>query len=78
MGGGGGLVIAISQNKQVTVCGSEGGEKEGAWRGRSFCESPSLAGSGQSLFVAQLEDIPEIAEAGGARVPASVLLEPKR
>lgn len=55
--------------QKVAICG--GGESRGV-----VCKSPSLTGSGQSLFVAELEDVPEIAEGGGALVPATVVLEP--
>ena len=55
---------------QVTVCG--GKEAKGV-----VCESPSLSGSGESIFVTQLEDVPEVAESGGVRVAATVVLSPK-
>lgn len=53
--------------EQVMVCA--GGE------GRGACDSPRLSGSGQSVFLAQLDTVPEVAEQGGLRVPATVVLE---
>lgn len=53
---------------QVVVCGA------GQTRG-GVCEFPlPIVGSGESIFVTGLEDVPEIAESGGMRVPATIIL----
>lgn len=54
---------------QVKVC--QGGKGKGV-----MCESPALVGSGESFFVSQLEDVPAVAESGGVRVAATVVLSP--
>eukprot|EP00904_Undaria_pinnatifida_P002417 jgi/Undpi1/12176/HiC_scaffold_5.g01852.m1 len=54
---------------QVRVCG--GGEARSA-----ACKAPPLVGNGESIFVSGLDDVPEVAESGGMRVPATVVLSP--
>lgn len=63
------MVIQISNELQVKVC--QGGKEKDV-----MCDSPALVGSGDSFFVSQLEDVPEVAESGGVRVPATVVLSP--
>lgn len=40
------------------------------------CASPSLSGVGSSLYVAKIDDIPEVSEQGGIFIPATVVLKP--
>eukprot|EP00903_Cladosiphon_okamuranus_P018255 g16793.t1 len=53
---------------EVVVCGA--GRTTGG-----VCEVPlPIVGSGESIFVTGLDDVPEIAESGGMRVPATIIL----
>ncbi|CAM9287501.1 unnamed protein product [Scytosiphon promiscuus] len=54
---------------EVVVCGAAGDAKG------AVCESPlPIVGSGESVFVTGLEGVPEVADSGGMRVPATVIL----
>ncbi|CAM9177110.1 unnamed protein product [Discosporangium mesarthrocarpum] len=59
----------------VRMCAGGEGGKDMAISTRG-CKVPTLVGSSVSLFVTEVEDVPEVAEAGGVRVPATVILSP--
>lgn len=66
-----GASYAYALVRQVVVCGAAGDVKG------SVCESPlPIVGSGESVFVTGLEGVPEVAESGGMRVPATIVLSP--